>query len=220
MFTGQIDTGALLELLPYLQERGCLAAGVAGDLKEAIQITEACVTLQRRGASWYRNPSCVAFCCGSFADDHAALASALISALIEDFEQLCETVVVQGYQIIDGTYPQELNESLFWRETRNIDVIAVVATQEQLGYCDAEDDVLAEYVRLILEEGARVLGLELVVKCSGIKMASSWLTEVVIMPGQHARHWLPRDEVKFVAGDARQEIRLRAEAFRRFLSAA
>lgn len=214
-FTGTLSTADLLRLIPVLQARGLLSDDEASTLQLFIPLHHARVQLICRSHR-YSHSGTVELVAHDIPEDLAAAETRLLSALDLEFEAICARTEIRGYRIIAATHPEERGETLLVRRTANIELRALVAEPCALGYCDDDEETLQEYLALI-EDGARVPGIELQVWCNGQRMAQSWIEHAVIRPGAPARAWLPREEIAYLAGEARAMITEQAEAFRSFL---
>lgn len=214
-FTGTLSTADLLRLIPVLQARGLLSDDVTSTLQLFIPLHHATVQLVCRSHR-YRHSGTVELVARDIPEGLEMAETMLLEALNREYEAICARTEARGYRIIAATHPEERGETLLVRRTANIELRAVVAEPCALGYCDDEEDTLLEYLALI-EDGARVPGIELQVWCNGQRMAQSWIEHVVIRPGVPARAWLPREEIAYIAGEARAMITGQAEAFRSFL---
>ncbi|AZT39636.1 hypothetical protein ELZ88_24130 (plasmid) [Salmonella enterica subsp. enterica serovar Karamoja] len=214
-FTGTLSTADLLRLIPVLQARGLLSDDVTSTLQLFIPLHHATVQLVCRRHN-YSHSGTVELVAHDIPEGLEAAESMLLEALNREFEEICARTEVRGYRIIAATHPEERGEMLLVRRTANIELRAVVAEPCALGYCDDDEETLREYLALI-EDGARVPGIEMQVWCNGQRMAQSWIEHVVIHPGAPARAWLHREEIAYIAGEAREMIREQAEAFRSFL---
>ncbi|MGP8592091.1 hypothetical protein ACT2EB_18360 [Salmonella enterica subsp. enterica serovar Typhimurium] len=214
-FTGTLSTADLLRLLPVLQARGLLSDDVTLTLQLFIPLHHATVQLVCRSHR-YSHSGTVELVARDIPEGLEMAETMLLEALNREYEAICARTEVRGYRIIAATHPEERGETLLVRRTANIELRAVVAEPCALGYCDDEEDTLLEYLALI-EDGARVPGIELQVWCNGQRMAQSWIEHVVIRPGVPVRGWLPREEIAYIAGEARAMITGQAEAFRSFL---
>ena len=198
-FTGMLSTADLLRLLPVLQARGLFSDEVASTLQLFIPLHHARVQLICRSHR-YCHSGTVELVALDIPEGLEAAETMLLEALNREYEAICART----------------GETLLVRRTANIELRAVVTEPGALGYCDEEEDTLLQYLALI-EDGARVPGIEMQVWCNGQLMAQSWIEHVVIRPGAPARAWLPREEIAYIAGEARAMISEQAEAFRSFL---
>ncbi|ELV9460634.1 hypothetical protein QND27_004023 [Salmonella enterica] len=214
-FTGTLSTADLLRLIPVLQSRGLLSDDVTSTLQLFIPLHHATVQLVCRSHR-YSHSGTVELVARDIPEGLEMAETMLLEALNREYEAICARTEVRGYRIIAATHPEERGETLLVRRTANIELRAVVAEPCALGYCDDDEDTLLEYLALI-EDGARVPGIELQVWCNGQRMAQSWIEHVAIRPGVPARAWLPREEIAYIAGEARAMITGQAEAFRSFL---
>ncbi|MGQ3665351.1 hypothetical protein [Citrobacter braakii] len=215
-FTGALSTADLLRLLPVLQSQGLLSDEVTSTLRLFIPLHHTTVQLVVRTPR-YCHMNTVELVVHDFPEDLVAAEYALTEALNREFDGICARVEIGGYRIIDATHPAEHNEMLLVRRTANTELRVVVPEPCDFGYCDDEEAVLVRYLELI-DEGARVPGIEMQVWCNGQRMAQSWIDHVVIRPDAPARRWLDRDEIRYIAGEARTAILEQAEAFRSFLN--
>lgn len=214
-FTGSLSTHDLLRLLPVLQARGLLSDEVASTLQLFIPLHHVTVQLICRSQR-YSHSGTVELVAQDIPEGLEAAEAMLLDALNREFEAICARTEVRGYRIITATHPEERGEILLVRRTAHIELRAVVAEPCTLGYCDEDEETLLEYLALI-ENGARVPGIEMQVWCNGQRMAQSWIDHVVIHPGGPACTWLPREEIAYIASEARAMITEQAEAFRSFL---
>jgi hypothetical protein len=220
LFTGRLLPEALLGLIPQLVSRGHLSMQHSGRLQSAVRRNGVTVDIRRSGNYWYCHSGCVTFSDDGFTDNDTDLQNMLRNALRDDFEQLCAEVVTKGYQLIEASSPAEHEEVLFCRMTRNLEFIAHAVPQEDMGWSDAGEETLAEYVRQIQDEGVRILAIRLSIKCHGAVMGVSHVGEVVIRKGRKPRHWLPREEIQYVTSEARTVISEHVSAFHSFMKAA
>ncbi|EHL5833702.1 hypothetical protein KEB97_004244 [Salmonella enterica] len=214
-FAGTLSTSDLLRLLPVLQARGLLSNDVTSTLRLFIPLHHVRVQLVCRNHR-YCHSGTVELVAYDIPEDLNVEETMLLNALNLEFEAICARTEIRGYRIIAATHPEERGETLLVRRTNNIELRAVVAEPCTLGHCDDDEETLLEYLALI-EEGARVPGIEMQVWCNGQRMAQSWIEHVVIHPGAPVRTWLPLEEIVYIAGEARAMIREQAEAFRSFL---
>ncbi|HAF4865937.1 TPA: hypothetical protein G9F10_004083 [Salmonella enterica] len=214
-FTGTLSTADLLRLLPVLQARGLLSDDVTSTLQLFIPLHHATVQLVCRSHR-YSHSGTVELVARDIPEGLEMAETMLLEALNREYEAICARTEVRGYRIIAATHPEERGETLLVRRTANIELRALVAEPCALGYCDDDEESLQEYLALI-EDGARVPGIELQVWCNGQRIAQSWIEHVVIRPGVPVRAWLPREEIAYIAGEARAMITGQAEAFRSFL---
>ncbi|EDT2962837.1 hypothetical protein EL09_22505 [Salmonella enterica subsp. enterica] len=214
-FTGTLSTADLLRLLPMLKARGLLSREVASTLQLFIPLHHATVQLACRSHR-YSHSGTVKLVAHDIPEAFEAAETMLLEALNCEYEAICARTEARGYRIIAATYPEETGETLLVRRTANIELRAIVAEPCALGYCDDEEKTLQEYLALI-EDGARVPGIEMQVWCNGQLMAQSWIEHVVIRPGTPARAWLHLEEIAYIADEARTVITEQAEAFRSFL---
>lgn len=169
---------------------------------------------------WFSHSGGARLTAEGFPETMELLEDSLLKALCAQYECLCNSVKTMGYLLTEGTYPFEYGEVLFTRKTENITLKAVAVDPSDCGYCDTDEATLAEYIRLILNEKARVASVRFLVKCAGQLMAESWASEVVILPGQPVRKWVCRSEIQYVASEARSAIMEQAQAYRSFVKVA
>lgn len=206
-FSGVLSTADLVRLIPVLRARRFLSREDARALLTAVN--DLGVIVRVHGGE---------FEASGFPESMEVTEMCLLRAMAEQYACLCHSVRTLGRLLTDGTHPAEYQEVLFSRSTLNTQLQAVAVDPAECGYCDAEVDVLEDYITLILEEGARVASVCFRVTCGGLLMAESWASEVVVMPGQPVRQWVSLDEIHYVAGEARAAIAERIAAFHSFLA--
>ncbi|WP_435956152.1 hypothetical protein [Dryocola sp. BD626] len=216
LFTGELATADLLRIIPRLHT---LTASMSRELLQRVSKCGVTVRLTRN-THRYSHSGCVTLTAQGFPEETGQAEDHLLNALQSQYETICRTVETLGYRLTDGTFPAEMDEVLLCRGTENIVFRVVAVYPEECGYCDADDGLLYDYIDLILRCGRRVLCLRYEVFCDGEKMAESWTTGTVIDPHGPVRKWLSRDEVRYVASEARDAIEARMTAFRTFIKAA
>lgn len=216
---GDLSCQDLLRIIPGLRARRYLSRADARALVSAVQL-HAVTTRIAPTQSWYRHSGGARMTLEGFPDAMERLENSLLKALLEQYECLCNSVKNLGYRLTDGTSPTEYGEVLFTRQTENITLTATAVDPGDCGHCDTDEETLTEYIRLILEDNARVASVRFSVRLAGQLMAESWASEVVILPGQPARKWVQLSEIQYVAAEARDAITEQAEAFRSFVRAA
>lgn len=216
LLTGELAPADLLRIIPRLHT---LTASMTRTLLRLVSEWGVSVRLTRHSHR-YSHSGCVTFTAEGFPEETDLAKARLLSALQGQYEIICQEVEALGYRLIAGTFPEEMDEVLLCRGTENITFRVVAVYPEECGYCDTDDALLGDYIDMILRSGRRVLCLRYEVFCDGEKMAESWTTETVIDPEVPVRKWLSLDEVRYVAGEARDAIESRAVAFRSFIKAA
>ena len=216
---GDLFCHDLLRIIPGLRARRYLSRKDARALFSAVQSLDVTIRIAPVQTG-YRHAGGARMSAEGFPDTMERLEMSLLRALQAQYECLCGSVKTLGYLLTEGTYPAEQGEVLFTRRTENITLDAVAVDPGDCGYCDTGEEILTEYIRLILDERARVASVRFLVKCAGQLMAESWASEVVILPGQPVRKWLDRYEIQYVASEARTAIAEQARAFRSFVKAA
>lgn len=219
VFHGPLSSADLLRIIPGLRGKRYLTRSHARALFTAVKEQGICVRLEL-AQSWYSHSGGTRMVAEGFPDEMEGLEKRLLQALREQYECLCHSVKTLGYRLTEGTYPAEYNENLFTRATENITLEAMAVDPSDCGYCETEEAILEEYIRLILVDNARVASVRFQVTCAGQLMAESWASEVVILPGQPVRKWVCRSEIQYVANEARHAITEQAQAFRSFVHAA
>lgn len=214
-FTGSLSTHDLLQLVPVLQSRWLLSDEIASTLLLFIPLHHCTVQLVPRSHR-YCHSKTVDLVIHDFPEGMDVVEEAFLVALNREFEAICARTELWGYRIIEATHPEAPGEVLMVRRTANIELRAVVSDPSEFGYCDDEEEVLVQYLALI-KKGARVPGIEMQIWCNGHVMARSWIDHVVIFPGAPVRSWVSRDEIAYVAGEARMKISEQVQAFRSFL---
>ncbi|MGR7464173.1 hypothetical protein ACU60T_23310 [Klebsiella aerogenes] len=219
VFHGTLSSADLLRIIPGLRGKRYLTRSQARALFTAVKERNIRVRLEP-AQSWYSHSGGTRMVTEGLPDEMEGLEKRLLQALREQYECLCHSVKTLGYKLTEGTYPAEYHENLFTRETENITLEAVAVDPSDCGYCDTEEAILEAYIRLLLDDNARVVSVRFQVKCAGQLMAESWASEVVILPGQPVRKWVCRSEIRYVANEARHAITEHAQAFRSFVHAA
>ena len=214
MFTGMLSTVDLVRLVPVLRARRYLSRTEARTLMAAV--SDHGVTVRMRGDARHDLEGLEL---SGLPDAMEMTGRRLLRALAEQYACLCQSVRTLGRLLTNGTHPAEYQEVLFSRATLNTQLQAVAVDPAACGVCETDEGLLSEYIRLILEENARVASVCFRVMCGGLLMAESWAAEVVMMPGQPTRKWVSLDEVRYVAGEARAAIAERVTAFHSFLHA-
>lgn len=219
VFHGTLSSADLLRIIPGLRGKRYLTRCHARALFTAVKAQGICVRLEL-AQSWYSHSGETRMVTEGFTDEMETLEKRLLQALREQYDCLCHGVKTLGYKLTEGTYPAEYDEILFTRATENVSLEAVAVDPGDCGYCETDEAVLEEYIRLILDDNARVASVRFQVKCAGQLMAESWASEVVILPGQPVRKWVCRSEIQYVANEARHAITEQVQAFRSFVPAA
>ncbi|EEQ0767334.1 hypothetical protein HC316_004486 [Salmonella enterica] len=219
IFTGYLSAEDLHCIIPQMHTEGLLSKSRADELQQAVTRWRASIRLTNNGR-WYPYTGEAVITASGFPDTDLAYETDLITALEKQYCAICQIIKERGYAVTKATYPERFEEELFCRRTQYIELNAVALDPADFGYSDVEDEVLKEYLKLIFEQRARVLTLRFNVKCNGTTMAQCWTSGVVIRPDEPVRKWVPLDEINYVAGEARTEIRAQAQAFSSFLSAA
>ncbi|MFP2241250.1 hypothetical protein ACLEX4_22420 [Pseudescherichia vulneris] len=209
---GDLSSHDLVRIIPGLRARRYLSRADARALFSAVQPLGTTVRITPL-QTWYRHAGGARMSGEGFPDTMERLEKCLLEALQAQYACLCGRVKTLGYRLTEGTYPEEPDEVLFTRRTRNITLEAVAVDPCDCGYCDTDEAILTEYIRLILEDNARVASVRFQVTCAGQLMAECWASEVVILPGQPVRKWVDRYEIQYVASQARDAITEQAEAF-------
>lgn len=219
IFTGTLSGDDLMCIIPRLRARRLLTRTHARKLFTAVRELGVTVRISNVGKG-YSHTGTVVIVAEGFPDALEILEKSLLIALTEQYNDLCHSVRLLGYQLTDATHPEEFEERLLYRKTLNIELDAIAIGPSEFGYCDEDEEILSEYISLILDQRARVASLRFRVKCDGQTMAESWASGIVILPGQPPRKWVPLDEIQYVAHEARAAIRSQAEVFRSFLTVA
>ncbi|EEQ2185702.1 TPA: hypothetical protein I3798_003050 [Enterobacter cloacae] len=219
IFTGYLSAEDLHRIIPQLHAEGLLSKSRADELQKAVIRWGASIRLTHNGR-WYPYTGEAVITASGFPDTASSHEQDLIAALDKQYRAVCQSVKVRGYKVTEATHPEHFEEELFCRRTQYIELNAVALDPAEFGYSDVEDEVLKEFLKLIFEQRARVLTLRFNVKCNGTIMAQCWTSGVVIRPDEPVRKWVPLDEINYLAGEARAEIRAQAQAFSSFLSAA
>ncbi|UAN54663.1 hypothetical protein KGP26_29310 (plasmid) [Serratia sp. JSRIV002] len=219
VFHGTLSSADLLRIIPGLRGKRYLSRCNARALFTAVREQGIRVQLELT-QSWYSLSWDTRLADEGFSDEMEMLEKRLLQALREQYECLCHSVNMLGYKLTEGTYPAEYDENLFTRATANITLEAVAVDPCDCGYCDTDEAILEEYIRMILDDNARVVSVRFQVKCAGQLMAESWASEVVILPGQPVRKWVCRSEIQYVANEARHATTDQVQAFRSFVHAA
>lgn len=206
---GDLSCHDLVRIIPGLRARRYLSRADARALNSAVP-----------SQSWYRHAGGARMSVEGFPDTMEKQEQCLLKALQEQYACLCGRVKTLGYRLTEGTYPEESGEVLFTRRTENITLEAVAVDPCDCGYCDTDEAILTDYIRLILDGNARVASVRFQVTCAGQLMAECWASEVVILAGQPVRKWVDRYEIHYVASEARAAIAEQARAFRSFMHAA
>lgn len=219
VFYGTLSSAGLLRIIPGLRGKRYLSRGNARALFTAVREQGIRVQLELT-QSCYSHSWDTRLVAEGFSDEMEMLEKRLLQALREQYDCLCHNVKTLGYKLTEGTYPAEYDENLFTRATANITLEAVAVDPCDCGYCDTDEAILEEYIRMILDDNARVVSVRFQVTCAGQLMAESWASEVVILPGQPVRKWVCRSEIQYVANEARHAITDQVQAFRSFVHAA
>lgn len=216
---GDLSSHDLVRIIPGLRARRYLSRADARALFSAVPSLGVTVRIAP-SQSWYRHAGGARMSAEGFPDSMAKQEKCLLKALQEQYACLCGRVKTLGYRLTEGTYPEEPGEVLFIRRTENITLEAVAVDPCDCGYCDTDEAILTDYIRLILEDNARVASVRFQVTCAGQLMAECWASEVVILAGQPVKKWVDRYEIQYVASEARAAIAEQARAFRSFMHAA